>query len=117
MNNYIDYLIHHLEQGDEPFRDWFAAHEVDAYTADFRGPDEFDQHGFVCPDSQPDGFWHVPESEEYPTGSLTISFWMKDNKLLAFSESNDPVASLEYYRWYRIPLREVARLMKDEPIW
>jgi hypothetical protein len=114
MNNSIDYLIRHLDQGDGPFRDWFAAYEVDTYTADSRCPDEFDLHGFVCPDEKPDGQWHLPESAEYPTGSITISFWIRDSEILVFSESDDSVMSLEYFRWYRIPLQDIAPLMGDQ---
>jgi hypothetical protein len=103
----IRWLIERLEHPSDAFTAWFDGYVVDAYTGDVRCPDDYERHGFSLPDGQPDGLWHVPESEEYPTGEVTLSFWLRGREVLALFESSDPVMSLDHYRWYRIPLEEL----------
>jgi hypothetical protein len=67
---------------------------------EFRCPDNLDEYaGFALPDEEPDGRWHLPKSEAYPTGEITFSFWLRGNEVLAESSSCDPVMFLNHFRW------------------
>jgi hypothetical protein len=106
----VDQLEHH---STEAFTLWLEHHQVDTYTDDVKSRDEYEQHGFPLPERQADTVWILPQSDDYPTGSIEIRWWQEEDVLLGYSERTDTVMCLDYMRWYHIPIAAIQEYLRS----
>jgi hypothetical protein len=114
---YATYVAQCQQEGSSPFLKWLEKYIVDSFSGTLH-VDQVDQYGFSIPERPADALWYFPGSNEEgrgaPLDSRQSEWWQEDadGVVLGIEQQSDSVQCCDHFTWFRIPLDEIARLMR-----